>query len=167
MPTAATALLALGLGLAAAGCGGEDVTTPASPPTDTAPSGSGTGGPPPETELTVRITADPEGGPSGEATPSPIPSPSPDEPRTWRLTCEPAGGDHPAPDDACADLAEAGGADAFDDVPENSPCTFIYGGPQVARVEGHVGDTPIDTEITRADGCELQRYDDLGAVLAP
>ncbi|WP_238580818.1 SSI family serine proteinase inhibitor [Streptomonospora alba] len=170
MPTAATAptaLIVLGLGLAAAGCGGSEVTTPQSPPADATPSASGTAGPPPETELTIRITTEPGAGPSGEAEPSPVPSPSPSEPATWQLTCEPAGGDHPSPEAACSDLAEAGGAEAFEEVPESSPCTFIYGGPQVARVEGHVGDTSIDTEITKADGCELQRYEDLGAVLAP
>ncbi|MFD0772594.1 SSI family serine proteinase inhibitor [Streptomonospora algeriensis] len=170
MPTAATAptaLLALGLGLAAAGCGGSEVTAPESPPAGTTPSASGTGGPPPETELTIRITAESDAEPSGEAEPSPVPSPSPSEPKTWHLTCGPTGGDHPAPEAACADLAEAGGADAFEEVPEDGPCTFVYGGPQVAHVEGRVGDTPVDTEVTRTDGCELQRYEDLGAVLAP
>ncbi|QBI51903.1 Subtilisin inhibitor-like protein 1 [Streptomonospora litoralis] len=160
------ALLAA-LGLAAAGCGPSEVRTPPEPtPADASPSSSGTGRPA-ETVLTIDITTVGSAAPSGAADPSPVPSPSPTDPKHWRLTCHPAGGDHPAPEAACADLADAGGAEAFEEVPENSPCTFIYGGPQVARVQGHVGGESIDTELTKADGCEMQRYEDLGAVLAP
>ncbi|MUL44070.1 hypothetical protein FZ103_23400 [Streptomonospora sp. PA3] len=163
----AAALFALAT--AAAGCGQDEVRTPPEPSPDgtAASASSGTGARPAETELTIRVSTTGSGEPSGAADPSPVPSPSPTEPRHWRLTCDPAGGDHPAPEAACADLAEAGGAEAFEPVPADTPCTFIYGGPQVARVTGHVGDTEIDAELTRADGCELKRYEDLGAVLAP
>ncbi|MDT0303952.1 SSI family serine proteinase inhibitor [Streptomonospora wellingtoniae] len=162
---ASAALLAL---VFAAGCGASEVRTPPeATPSGAATSPSGEQGPAPETELTIDISSGTSAEPSGAAGPSPVPSPSPAEPREWRLACGPAGGDHPAPEEACADLAEAGGAEAFEEVPENTPCTFIHGGPQVARITGHVGDTRIDTEVTRTDGCEMDRYDNLGAVLAP
>lgn len=163
------ALLAI-LGLAVAGCGASQVRTPPEPsPAGASASSSGTGSTA-ETVLTIHVTAagaDQQSG-AAEPTPSaPAPSTSPVQPRHWELTCRPAGGDHPDPEAACADLAAAGGAAAFEEVPADRPCTFIYGGPQVARVKGHVGDTPIDTEFTKSGGCEMQRYEDLGAVLAP
>ncbi|GAB3453909.1 hypothetical protein GCM10027570_33540 [Streptomonospora sediminis] len=165
------ALLAI-LGLAVAGCGASQVRTPPEPPPAGASASSSGTGSTAETVLTIHITAagaDQQSG-AAEPTPSPsapAPSTSPVQPRHWQLTCRPAGGDHPDPEAACADLAAAGGAAAFEEVPADRPCTFIYGGPQVARVKGHVGDTPIDTEFTKSGGCEMQRYEDLGAVLAP
>ncbi|MDA0564632.1 subtilase-type protease inhibitor [Streptomonospora sp. S1-112] len=148
--------------LLAAGCGADEVRT------EPGPGAEGSGGSPgaaPDTELTIDITATESAGPS--AAPGGSPSPSPSAPARWTLTCAPAGGDHPDPEAACADLADAGGADAFAEVPDNQPCTFIYGGPQVARVEGHVEGTPVETEFTRSGGCEIDRYDTMGAVLAP
>ncbi|MBV2364297.1 SSI family serine proteinase inhibitor [Streptomonospora nanhaiensis] len=149
--------------LLTAGCGADEVRT------EPGPGAEGSGGSPgahtPDTELTIHITADESAQP--DAAQSGAASSAPPDPAHWTLTCSPAGGDHPDPEAACADLADAGGADAFAEVPDNQPCTFIYGGPQVARVEGHVEGTEVDTEFTRSGGCEIDRYDTMGAVLAP
>ncbi|MFW5415456.1 hypothetical protein J0910_02180 [Nocardiopsis sp. CNT-189] len=145
-----SALAAVLLAAAACGGGSTEVAAPADDPS-TVPSES----PSPETELSIEIDYR-DGSGAGE-TP---------EPKSWTLTCSPAGGDHPDPEAACAALEEVG-AEGFEEVPEDSMCTHIMGGPETARVTGHLGDTDIDTEFDKAGGCELERYEEMGAVLAP
>ncbi|WP_017626414.1 SSI family serine proteinase inhibitor [Nocardiopsis chromatogenes] len=135
----------------AAACGGTTVTTPE----DESGSGGQDSAAAPTTELTIEITYadDPpaEGG---------------TEPKDWTLTCGPAGGDHPDPEAACADLDEAG-AEGFEEVPEDQACTYEMGGPEIAEVEGHVGGTDVSTEFNKSGGCEIARYEEMGAVLTP
>ncbi|WP_460862866.1 SSI family serine proteinase inhibitor [Nocardiopsis coralliicola] len=146
----ATAALLSGLALlGAAACGGS--------PEVSAPDSASSPSPKPETELSIEIEAA-DG--AGEG------SPSPAAPASWTLTCSPAGGDHPDPEAACADLEEAG-AEGFEEVPKDSVCTHIMGGPEVATVTGHVGGSDIDTEFTKAGGCEMDRYESMGSVLTP
>lgn len=80
---------------------------------------------------------------------------------TWSLTCGPPGGDHPDPTAACGALEAAGGAAAFDPVPRNVACTEIWGGPQTARVEGTVDGVLINADFSRANGCEIARWEAL------
>lgn len=84
--------------------------------------------------------------------------------RTFRLTCEPAGGDHPTPQAACDALARAGLA-AFDPVPPDVACTEQWGGPQRATVEGVVDGTPVSGTFARTNGCEISRWDALAPLL--
>ena len=86
--------------------------------------------------------------------------------RTFTLTCDPAGGDHPDPAAACAALEAAGGASAFEPVPKDVACTEIYGGPQTAQVTGTVGGTTVDAVFSRVNGCEIGRWDALAPLLA-
>ena len=45
-------------------------------------------------------------------------------------------------------------------------CTEIYGGPDEALVVGTINDQPVDTVITRNNGCGIADWDDtLGAIL--
>ncbi len=85
--------------------------------------------------------------------------------QTWTLTCDPPGGDHPDPAWACAAIEEAGGVAAFDPVPRTAMCTEIYGGPQTAHVEGTVDGTPINADFSRTNGCEINRWSALQALL--
>ncbi|MBB6174299.1 hypothetical protein HNR23_004359 [Nocardiopsis mwathae] len=140
------------IGVLVAGCGGD--ATPVTPAPDTATENGAEGA---GTELTIEITYE-EG---SELTPEDA------APREWTLTCSPAGGDHPDPEQACADLEKAGGPEAFAEVPDDQVCTHIYGGPEIAAVSGHVDGTEIDTVFNRSGGCEIARYDDMGAVLEP
>jgi hypothetical protein len=79
--------------------------------------------------------------------------------QTVVLTCEPAGGTHPSPEEACAALdAEE---DALEPVPGDVACTQIYGGPQEARVAGALRGREIDTSFNRTNGCEIDRWDRL------
>jgi hypothetical protein len=43
--------------------------------------------------------------------------------------------------------------------PADVPCTEIYGGPDVARIEGTLDGEAIDAELSRANGCEIDRFD--------
>ena len=45
-------------------------------------------------------------------------------------------------------------------------CTQVYGGPERLVVEGTVEGDPVRAEVTRANGCEIDRYDLLREALA-
>ena len=157
--TAAAVIAALSL----AGCGanseGGDVSTqpsptesvtepPAASPTDpSAPADSDPGTIDLADTTDLRITVD-DG--SGQV-------------RTWRLTCDDAGGDHPDPQAACAALARMDAP--FAPLPKDLLCTEIYGGPQTAKVEGVYRGVPTLAEFRRTNGCEISRWDAYLAVL--
>jgi hypothetical protein len=82
-------------------------------------------------------------------------------PQTYELECDPAGGDHPQPADAC-DALDNAGADVFEPVAKDQMCTDIYGGPQTATVKGTYEGDRVDAEFNRTDGCEVDRWDKLG-----
>ncbi|ROO90668.1 subtilisin inhibitor-like [Actinocorallia herbida] len=84
-------------------------------------------------------------------------SPSAPE-ESWTLTCDPAGGTHPAAAKACAQLASSG-AEAFTPVPAGSQCGTQYGGPEQGTVTGTWKGTAVDATFTRKDGCEVQRWE--------
>ena len=87
-------------------------------------------------------------------------SPKPTPSASYTLTCEPTGGDHPAPASACAFLADAttAGTDPFAPVPENTACTRIYGGPQTATVTGTWQAQDVDAQFNLQGGCEIDRW---------
>jgi len=112
--------------------------------------GSGTGGgdaaePPAQPRYALTITYWPEGkdGPSSTAT----------------LACHPNGGTHPDPARACAALEAH--PEALHPVPMDTACTEIYGGDQVALVEGE----GIRALFERTNGCEIARWDALERLL--
>lgn len=45
-------------------------------------------------------------------------------------------------------------------------CTQIYGGPERLVVAGTVDGDPVQVEVTRANGCQIARYELLQAALA-
>jgi Subtilisin inhibitor-like len=75
--------------------------------------------------------------------------------RTWTLTCDPPGGTLPRARAACDRLS----ADLLRPLPAGTVCTQIYGGPQTARVRGHLGSKPINTRFSRTNGCEIHHWD--------
>jgi hypothetical protein len=119
---------------------------PAPLPLDTLLPGAG------DTELTVTFRADEKSAPV-----------------VMHLTCEPAGGDHPRAGEACDRLAavETDGADPFAEPAPDEMCTFIYGGPQTAGVVGTWNGTTVDATFSRANGCEISRWDAIEPVLSP
>ena len=84
-------------------------------------------------------------------------------PRRWTLTCDPAGGDHPDAEAACADLAATD--EPFAPLPEDALCTELYGGPQTAGVRGQFRGERVELELSRTDGCRTDQWDRLGALL--
>ncbi|MFJ4962609.1 SSI family serine proteinase inhibitor [Streptomyces sp. NPDC088729] len=88
---------------------------------------------------------------------------------TFELTCGPTGGSHPKRQAACDRLAEAGAARAgqelFRPTPAGTMCTQIYGGDASARIKGTWEGRPVDTTVTRSDGCEIARWNNLVPLL--
>jgi hypothetical protein len=103
------------------------------------------------TSLTV--TYRPQGSESGDS-------------ETWTLTCDPAGGTLADPETACEHVAD-GGSELFDPVPLDTACTEIYGGPQVAQVDGTVDGEPVSAAFDRTNGCEISRWEALSPWLLP
>ena len=99
------------------------------------------------TDLTITVTAD-EG-----ATPV-----------VMKLECDPPGGDHPQPAEACEQINEAGSG-IFQPVAKDQACTMIFGGPQTATVEGSYRGAPINATFSRSNGCEIDRWEKLGTTV--
>jgi hypothetical protein len=91
------------------------------------------------TELTITLDSDGEGGSAPE-----------------EATLECPGAD--APRDACAAVAELP-PDPGAEVPPDTACTEIYGGPDVVAIEGTIEGEGVETELTRANGCEIERFE--------
>ncbi len=81
------------------------------------------------------------------------------ESRKATLTCDPNGGTHPDPSKACAALDAH--PEALHPVPMDMACTEIYGGDQVALVEG----SGVHAILNRSNGCEIARWDALAPVV--
>jgi Subtilisin inhibitor-like len=79
--------------------------------------------------------------------------------RTATLTCDPDGGTHPDPAKACAALLAH--PEALHPVPLDMACTEIYGGDQVATVEG----AGLRAVFNRTNGCEIARWEALAPLL--
>lgn len=124
------------LALLAVGCGDEGDQGDGG---DGAAAGAGT-------ELEVTLDPDGEAG---------------QEPLEASVACE-EGKD--SADPVCA-AVERLPADAGAETPPGTACTQIYGGPDVLRVAGTLRGEPIDAELTRANGCEIARFDAFAPLL--
>lgn len=87
------------------------------------------------------------------------------ETTTWKLTCAPAGGNHPHAKQACAAIKKA--KHPFAPVSKKQMCTQIYGGPQRARITGSWQGQKIDADFSRKNGCQISRWKALRPVLKP
>jgi hypothetical protein len=83
---------------------------------------------------------------------------------TWRLTCDPVGGDHPDAEAACRALEENGAA-ALPAVPKDRVCTQNMGGPQSATVTGAWRGREIVSHLSLGNGCEIARWKALTGLL--
>lgn len=91
-------------------------------------------------DLTFTLDAD---GPGGEPA------------RNRRLVCAPKADAQHRGCDAVAALPE----DPAAPTPPQTACTEIYGGPDELAVTGELRGEPIDAAFTRANGCEIDRFD--------
>jgi hypothetical protein len=85
------------------------------------------------------------------------------ESRSATLQCDPDGGSHPDPVSACDVLLQ--NEDALQPVAGDVACTEIYGGPQLATIAGTREGAGIDATLSRTNGCEIARWDELAAVV--
>ncbi len=76
------------------------------------------------------------------------------------LTCPAAS----APRGACEALERLPG-DPAAPVPANTACTEIYGGADVLRLSGTLRGEPVEAELTRANGCEIERFERFAPLL--
>ncbi|WP_240675195.1 SSI family serine proteinase inhibitor [Cellulomonas endophytica] len=186
MPLVGAAVLLLVAACASGGPGAPPPSEPAGRSAAPVPSPGASDGATPTPDPSPGVPAPPTLAPPTPARPTPAPpTPAPtsppgaagtllvvalDEtgagtaPRTWTLTCDPAGGDHPDPAGACAALAAAG-AGALEPPPRGAVCTQQYDGPQRATVTGTVGGRAVDVTFARTDGCEIARWDALAPLL--
>ena len=95
----------------------------------------------PVSELCFELDAD---GPGGEPA------------RVQTVRCPAEAGTEPTP--LCA-AVYALPANVDEALAPDVACTEIYGGPDVVRVEGTLNGEPIAITLTRADGCEIERFD--------
>ena len=85
--------------------------------------------------------------------------------KTARLVCDPQSGNLPDVAAACAALASDAGRAALDPPALDQMCTELYGGPAEARIMGTVAGEPVDAHLSRVNGCEIQRWRALAALL--
>jgi subtilisin inhibitor-like len=81
------------------------------------------------------------------------------ESRQATLRCDPDGGTHSDPNGACDTLLE--NEDALQPVAGDVACTQIYGGDELATITG----ARVQASFSRANGCEIARWDALRPVL--
>jgi len=65
---------------------------------------------------------------------------------------------------ACESQVECPGAESltaadFEPVPAETACTEIFGGPETATITGNLAGEPVEGEFSRANGCEIERFD--------
>ena len=81
-----------------------------------------------------------------------------DEP--GRCTVPPAAARSPTPPTPAASSDRS--SDPFAPVPKSTACTQIYGGPEIADVSGTFNGKAVDTQFSRGNGCELERWKRVG-----
>lgn len=94
-----------------------------------------------EGDAALTVTLDPDG-PDG-----------PEPPDTEEVSCEEV-----SEDAVCVAIRDLEASD-FDPVPADQACTELFGGPDVAAIEGALDGEDVDVELTRANGCEIERFD--------
>ena len=94
-----------------------------------------------EGDSSLTVTLDPDGpdGPEGEMTED--------------VSCEDG-----TDDEVCQAVAGID-VEALGPVSADTACTEIFGGPDTASLEGTIEGEEVDVDLTRANGCEIERFD--------
>ncbi len=50
--------------------------------------------------------------------------------------------------------------------PGDTACTQLFGGPETATIKGTIRGEPVDAQFSRRDGCEIERWKRVEALLA-
>ena len=75
--------------------------------------------------------------------------------KLWTVHCPP-GGTLPDAAEACRKLGQI--HDPFAPVPKGTACTQIFGGPEIADISGTFNGKHVETQFSRGNGCELERW---------
>ena len=67
---------------------------------------------------------------------------------------------------AACDAVEELPPDPTAPVPASTACTEIFGGPDTITITGTLRGEPVDARLSRANGCEIDRFDRFGPLLA-
>lgn len=94
-----------------------------------------------EGDSSLTVTLDPDG-PDG-----------PEKEMTEEVSC-----DDSSEDAACLAVGEMD-ADALGPVSPDTACTELFGGPDTLSLEGTIEGEDVDVDLTRANGCEIERFD--------
>ena len=92
-----------------------------------------------DSSLTVTLDAD---GPDG-----------PEEEMTEEVSCEDS-----TDDEVCQAVAGID-VEALGPVSADTACTEIFGGPDTVSLEGTIEGEDVDVDLTRANGCEIERFE--------
>jgi hypothetical protein len=84
--------------------------------------------------------------------------------KVWTLRC-PDGGTLPDAELACRNLDRLN--DPFGELPKSFACTEIYGGPEIADVQGTFRGKTVNTRFTRTNGCEIARWNRVRFLFPP
>lgn len=77
--------------------------------------------------------------------------------RRFTLHCNPLRGNLPHGDRACYLLAVT--SRPFAPIPRDTVCAQVYGGPEVARVQGRLRGRRVDATFRRTNACETARWE--------
>jgi hypothetical protein len=102
---------------------------------------SDSGDAPAEGGSSLTVTLDPDG-PDGK-----------EEEMSEEVTCEDGS------DDAVCQAVADIDVDALAPVSPDTACTEIFGGPDTASLKGIIEGEEVDVDLTRANGCEIERFD--------
>jgi len=82
----------------------------------------------------------------------------------FNLSCDPTVGNVADPIAACAELKGPARL-ALDPTPLSAMCTELYGGPAEATIVGTVDGDVVNARLSRSNGCEISRWQELSALL--
>ena len=102
---------------------------------------TGSGDPSTEGSAAITVTLDPDG-PTGQQAEM-----------TEEVNCEEA-----TKDAACLAVANLEASD-FDLPSVEQGCTELFGGPDIALIQGEINGEEVDAELNRSNGCEIERYE--------
>ncbi len=100
--------------------------------------GEGPERPPPADRLELEVSLDPDG-PGGKPR------------QSESISC--------GPDSGCDEAAAQLTTEGFEPTPPQTACSEIFGGPETATIAGTLGGEPVSAELSRANGCEIERFE--------
>jgi hypothetical protein len=77
---------------------------------------------------------------------------------SWRLRCNPNGGNHPAVKKSCKLLNSSEGKKILFPVTKDA-CSQVYGGSAKATIKGTYGKKKVSLNLSRENGCKISEWE--------